>query len=339
VSAPRRALLLVNLGSPSAPTPRAVRRYLAQFLGDQRVVELPRALWRPLLHGIVLRTRPARSAAKYREIWTADGPPLLVHTRAQARGVAAQLRHTDLTVAWATTYGEPGVGARVAELLADGVTQLAVLPLFPQYAASTTGAVFDAVARALARARRVPELRFAADFHLDPGYLDALASQILAHWARAGRGEHLVLSFHGIPERTAARGDPYPQQCAATAQALADLLGLRAGEWTLAYQSRFGRARWLGPATQRVVDARIRAGARRLDVFCPGFVVNCPETLEELGIALRARAQRAGAELRVAPCLNADTRFVAALAQIGLGLLGEGAARTQSARLTVPGTA
>lgn len=318
---PRRALLLVNLGSPAAPTPHAVRRYLAQFLADPRVVELPRALWRPLLHGVVLRTRPRRSAAKYRKIWTADGAPLRVYTRAQALGVAARMNGRNVTVAYAMTYGEPGIAGRIAQLLAEGVTQLAVLPLFPQYAASTTGAVMDAVGRALRAARRVPELHVATDFHLHPGYLDALASQLLAHWARAGRGEHLIVSFHGLPQRAAARGDPYPEQCAATAQGLADLLGLKPAEWTLAYQSRFGPARWLGPSTQSVVDARVRAGARRLDVVCPGFVADCLETLEELGIALHERAARAGAELRVVPCLNADPRFVAALTDIGLGLL------------------
>lgn len=323
MSPPRCALLLVNLGSPAAPTPAAVRRYLAQFLSDPRVVELPRALWLPLLHGIVLRTRPRRSAAKYARVWTPDGAPLVRHTRALALAVAAAVPRRDVQVDYAMTYGEPSIASRVAALLGEGVERLAVVPLFPQYSATTTGAVYDALSRALAGVRAVPELHVARDFHRHPGYIAAVASQVLAHWARAGRAEHLVLSFHGLPQRAVERGDPYAAQCAATAQALADALGLKSGEWTLAYQSRFGFARWLGPSTQDVVMNLARAGARQVDVACPGFVADCLETLEEIGLELTAHAQGAGCALRTVPCLNADPHFAAALAGIGLKVLGE----------------
>lgn len=323
MSAPRSGLVLVNLGSPAAPTAPAVRRYLGQFLADPRVVELPRALWLPVLHGVILRTRPRRSAARYARIWTADGAPLVRHTHALAMGVAAALSGRNLLVDYAMTYGAPSIAARVTALLAEGVTRLAVVPLFPQYSATSTGAVYDALARALAGTRCVPELHVVRDFHLSPGYVAAVASQVLAHWARVGRGEHLVLSFHGLPQRSVDRGDPYAEQCAATAQALADALGLKSGEWTLAYQSRFGFARWLGPSTQDVITRLARAGARQVDVACPGFVTDCLETLEEIGIELTDVARAGGCTLRTVPCLNADPQFAATLAGIGLKVLGE----------------
>jgi ferrochelatase len=310
----RPAVLLVNLGTPQAPTRGAVRRYLAQFLHDHRVVELTRWLWCPLLHFLILPLRSGPVARKYAKIWLPGGSPLLVHSQALAAAVQAAL--PEARVALAMRYGQPAVADVLDALRADGLERLVVLPLYPQYAASTSASVFDAVARAFARWRRVPALRFVADYHDDAGWLDALADSVRA--ARSdGDGAHLLLSFHGLPERMVLQGDPYATQCKAGARALAARLGLAEGDWSLAYQSRFGRERWLQPATSERLQQLAKAGVRRVDVLCPGFAVDCLETLEEIAIENAAIFRAAGGEaLRYIPCLNADPAHARALAAI-----------------------
>jgi ferrochelatase len=328
---PHVGVLLVNLGTPDAPTPAAVRRYLAEFLTDPRVVEIPPLAWRPLLHGVVLRTRPAKSAARYAAIWTKDGSPLAIHTHKQkvllSGYLGQKLRALGLpadhaVVECAMRYGTPTIAGALERLRDAGCDRVLVVPLYPQYAASTTASVFDAVAAHARTLRRVPGLRFVDTFHDDPGYIGALAAVVNDHWTRHGQPEHLVLSFHGLPRRTLARGDPYHCLCQATARLLARELGLEARQWTLAFQSRFGRGRWLEPAT---ADVLARLGAqrpRRVDVFAPGFVADCLETLEELAIEGKRTFQAAGgADFDVIACLNEHPRWIAALTDLVLANL------------------
>ncbi len=328
----RLGVLIVNLGTPAAATPTAVRRYLAEFLTDRRVVEIPPVAWRPLLHGVVLRTRPAKSAARYAAIWTKDGSPLAVHTQKQRVLLAGYLGQRLKTlglpadhaqVEHAMRYGEPSVGAGLDRLRAGGCDRILVIPLYPQYAASTTGSVGDAVARWLVDVRRVPGVRIVDTFHDDPGYIQALAAAINDYWMRHARPEHLVLSFHGVPRRTLDQGDPYHCFCHATARLLARELGLEASQWTIAFQSRFGRGRWLTPYTSSTLVELGRRKLRRVDVFAPGFVSDCLETLEELGIEGRSEFQSAGGgEYHVIPCLNEHPRWINALADLALANLG-----------------
>ncbi|KFN49549.1 ferrochelatase [Arenimonas composti] len=311
----RTGLLLVNLGTPDAPTPAAVRRYLGEFLSDRRVVELPPLLWQLLLRLVILPVRGGRSAANYRKIWLREGSPLLVYT---AR-LAGELQHAlpELIVRPAMRYGTPSIPAVLREMQAAGMTRLLVLPLYPQYSASTTASVFDAVAAELKTWRRVPALRLVADYHLDTGWLDALEARVRAHWDLHGRAAHLLLSFHGIPQRFERAGDPYPRQCEAGARALAQRLGLADADWTLTYQSRFGREPWLEPATDRVLDTLAQSGIDTVDVICPGFAVDCLETLEEIAMQNDEAFRTAGGHaLRYIGALNESAGHVAALAGI-----------------------
>lgn len=311
----RVAVLLVNLGTPDAPTPAAVRRYLREFLLDRRVVELPRWLWWPLLHFGILPVRSGRVARNYAKVWMPEGSPLLVHTRRLGRALQHAL--PDARVAVAMRYGNPALGDVLRSLEAEGVTRLLVLPLYPQYSASTTASVFDAVSAELQHWRRVPELRFVADYHDDIGWLDALEARIRAHWDLHGRAAHLLMSFHGLPERFERAGDPYPRQCEAGAAELARRLELAPGDWSLTYQSRFGRERWLEPATDRRLLELAHKGIDSVDVICPGFAVDCLETLEEIAIQNAALYHAAGgAELRYVSALNEEPGHVAALAEI-----------------------
>ncbi|MBE7416256.1 MAG: ferrochelatase [Ideonella sp.] len=317
----RTAVLLVNLGTPDAPTPAAVRRYLAQFLSDPRVVEIPAALWRPILHGVVLRTRPARSAAKYAAIWGEQGSPLLVWTQRQATRLLGSLgeRGHAVRVRAAMRYGSPSITESLDALKAEGATRVLVLPLYPQYAASTTASALDAVGAWVRRARRVPELRVVADFHDDAGYIAALAANVQAHWLREGRGGMLVMSFHGLPARSIALGDPYHVQCQATARLLAERLGLQAHEFRVTYQSRFGRARWLEPYTEATLRRLARDGVERVDVVCPGFTADCLETLEEIAIAGRSTFLAAGGKtFHAIACLNDSPAWIDALAKLAI---------------------
>lgn len=283
-----------------------MHRYLAEFLSDPRVVEIPRLLWLPVLHGIVLRVRPARSARKYAKIWTSEGSPLAVHTRRQAELLAARLPQA--RIAWAMRYGEPSIAEGLAQLA--GCRTRLVLPLYPQYARSTTESVRDCLP---------PGTALVEQFHDHPAYIGALAAIVRRHWERHGRAERLVLSFHGLPQRAVARGDPYRAQCEASARLLGAALGLGEGEALLTFQSRFGPAQWLEPYTEPTLVTLAQAGVRTVDVACPGFVSDCLETLEEIGIGAReAFVAAGGGELRLVPCLNEEPEWIEALARIAL---------------------
>jgi ferrochelatase len=316
----RTAIVLCNLGTPDEPRAGAVRRYLAEFLGDPRVVELPAALWRPILHGIVLRVRPARSADKYASIWDAKGSPLKVWTERQAALLQRRLEERGMeavVVRAAMRYGNPAIPAVLDALKAEGIRHVLVLPGYPQYSGTTTASVFDAVARWGLHTRHLPELRFVNRYHDDAGYLDALAERVRAHWAQHGRAEHLVMSFHGIPARCVDLGDPYRDECRATAEGLAARLCLDATDWTMTFQSRFGKARWLEPYTQPTLERMARDGVRRVDVMCPGFVSDCLETLEEIRLEVRDAFLRAGGQdFRYIDCLNDMPAWIAALADL-----------------------
>jgi ferrochelatase len=310
----RTVLLLVNLGTPDAPTPRAVRRYLAEFLHDYRVVDLTRWLWCPLLHGVILPLRARKVARKYASIWGENGSPLLALSHDLANALQAQL--PDIDVCLAMRYGQPAVATVLRQRQEAGMARVLVLPLYPQYSASTVAAVHDAVMAELSSWRCIPELRLIADYHLDDSWLDAIEASVLEHWDLHGRGELLLMSFHGLPERFIRAGDPYARQCEAGARALAGRLGLTAEQWRLSYQSRFGREPWLQPATDTTLDALADSGIRRVDVICPGFAVDCLETLEEIAVENAGHFHARGGELRYIAALNATPRHAAALAMI-----------------------
>lgn len=305
--AARIGILWVNLGTPDAPTASAVRRYLAEFLSDHRVIELPRLLWAPILHGIILRTRPAKSARKYASIWTPEGSPLLHWTRIQAAALQERLQHQrlDVVVEPAMRYGQPSISDALNKLQALGARRILVLPAYPQYSGASTGSTFDAVARWGLKTRWVPEFRFAHQYHDEPRYIQALAAKVRQHWNQTDRGEMLLMSFHGMPERTLYEGDPYHCQCQKTARLLAEALGLPSDQWRITFQSRFGRSRWLEPATEPTAIALARSGVQRLDVICPGFASDCLETLEEINGEVREAFLTAGGKVyQYIPCLN-----------------------------------
>jgi ferrochelatase len=320
------AILLVNLGTPDAPTAPAVKRYLAEFLGDPRVVELPRLLWLPILHGIILRTRPAKSAAKYATIWTTEGSPLKFHTERQAKllkGLLGERGRKDLLIDWAMRYGNPAIPAVLDRLVAAGATRILILPLYPQFAGSTTASTQDAVADWLKRQAKQPVIRWVEEFHVDPGYIGALAASIRAQWANHGRSELLLMSFHGIPQRSVDKGDPYARQCLATAQALAAALDLPADAWMATFQSRFGAAKWLQPYTQPTLEELARGGLKSVDVVCPGFPADCLETLEEISMECREAFLHAGGQtFHYIPCLNERPDWIAALAKLCTARIG-----------------
>ena len=312
-------ILLVNLGTPEAATAPALRRYLAEFLSDPRVVEIPRIVWWPLLHGIILRTRPAKSAAKYASVWLPGGSPLAVWTATQAQGlqrVLAEAGHRVL-VRHAMRYGEPSIPSRLDALRAEGATRVLVLPLYPQYAAATTASVGDKVMQWAQQARRVPELRFVGEYHDDTGYIGALAAQVREHWAANGRAEKLVLSFHGVPHRSLLLGDPYHCQCHKTARLLGEALALAPGQMLVTFQSRFGKAKWLEPYTEPTLLALAQQGVKSVDLMCPGFTADCLETLEEIDQEARAAFLGAGGTaFNYIPCLNDRADWIAALAGV-----------------------
>ena len=317
--AARTGVLLCNLGTPDAPTAAAVRRYLAQFLSDPRVVEIPRIVWLPILHGIILRVRPAKSAQKYASIWTPEGSPLKVWTarQAQALGPALAAAGHDVLVRYAMTYGNPSIASQLDALKADGATRILVVPAYPQYSGTTTASVCDAVYDWAAHTRHIPELRFVQRYHDDGGYIAALAARIRAHWAVHGQPDQLVMSFHGVPERTLQLGDPYHCECHKTARLLAVQLGIAAQRYKVTFQSRFGKAKWLEPYTEPTLVALAQAGTQRVDVVCPGFTGDCLETLEEINMEAREAFLHAGGkEFNYIPCLNDDPAWIDALAGI-----------------------
>jgi ferrochelatase len=309
-------VLIANLGTPDAPTPAAVRRFLAEFLWDRRVVNLPRLPWWLLLHGVVLPFRPARSARAYREIWTDAGSPLLVHTRAVAHAVERRL-HASISpapaVAIGMTYGNPSIASALETFRAAGIRRLVVLPLYPQYSATTTASVADRVQAAIASWQAKPALSLIEDYHAEADHVAALAAAIAA----APPCDHLLFSFHGIPRRNADAGDPYGDRCLATARLVAERLALPPAQWSVAFQSRVGGARWLEPYTEERLAALARAGVRALSVVCPGFAVDCLETLEEIAIRGRATFLAAGGErFHYIPALNDDPAQADCLARL-----------------------
>lgn len=320
----RTAVLLCNLGTPEAPTAASVRRYLGEFLSDRRVVEIPRAIWWLILHGVILRTRPARSAKKYASVWTPDGSPLRVWTDKQAKLLAGYLGESghQVLVHPAMRYGSTSIAAGLDALKARGATRILILPLYPQYSATTTASVIDAVCAWALQVRNVPELRFVNRYHDDAGYIAALAKRITDHWALHGRPDKLLLSFHGVPKRTLALGDPYHCECRKTARLLGERLGLGGDDLVVTFQSRLGRAEWLQPYTEPTLIALARQGVKRVDVACPGFTSDCLETLEEIDQEGRVAFMTAGGhEFHYLPCLNDQHEWIAALSAIAVSHL------------------
>jgi ferrochelatase len=345
--AERIGILLVNSGTPASPAPRDVRKFLAGLLGDPRVVELPRTLWLPILYGLILPFRPRSSARKYRKIWSRAGSPLLVlseQLRSELIGTLAQQMLAPLSVELAMLYGgDPTVPQALAKLRESGAQRILVVPLFPQYCGATTGAVYDRVNAELRHWRWLPELRYVAEYHDYPGYIDALRASVAQHWETHGKTQHLLISFHGIPERYFHKGDPYFCKCQKTARLLADELMLKDTQWSVSFQSRFGADAWLKPYTSAVLDEMPGRGTRRVTVVCPGFAVDCLETLEEIETENRDVFIAAGGEqFQYVPALNSrpeHARFLADLiarhcqgwTHVELGLRPAGAARGASA--------
>jgi ferrochelatase len=318
----KTAVLLINLGTPEEPTAPAVRRYLKEFLSDARVVEIPRPLWWLILNGIILRVRPRRSAEKYASIWTAAGSPLKVYVERQAkllRGFLGQAGH-HLVVDYAMRYGEPSIAATLSRLKAAGCTRILLLPLYPQYAASTTATAIDVACSWLQSVRNQPEVRSVRSFADHPGYIAALAASVREHWASSGQpgdSYRLIMSFHGLPRYTLDKGDPYHCECQKSGRLLAEALGLAAERYQICFQSRFGRAEWLQPYTASTLQALGKEGVQRVDVICPGFPADCLETLEEIAIEGRAEFLGGGGrEFHYLPCLNDRDDWIRALADI-----------------------
>jgi protoporphyrin/coproporphyrin ferrochelatase len=317
---PLAAVVLVNLGTPDSAQTGAVRRYLAEFLADPRVIEMPRLLWRLILHGVILRIRPRRSAHAYQQVWTERGSPLRFHTEDLVAATQAALQgkgQQRIEVHAAMRYGNPSLTSVLDGLMRRNLRRLLVLPLYPQYSGSTTGSVFDAVADTLKTWRWVPELGFVSDYYDRPGYAPLLAERVRAYRKQNGAGAHLLFSFHGIPERYLHAGDPYYCQCLATARLTAEQLQLNATQWSVSFQSRVGRERWLSPYTDTELKRLAGAGVKSLDVICPAFAVDCLETLEEIAMQGRDIFMAAGGEqFRYIPALNAGTDHARWLAQL-----------------------
>lgn len=318
----RVGILLINLGTPEAPTKEALRPYLRQFLSDPRVVEMPTALWWLILNGIILNTRPARSAEKYAQIWTREGSPLLVHTRRQAKllqGYLGERTRAPLAVEFAMRYGKPGIAEGIAKLKEKGCDRILAFPLYPQYAASSTGSAFDGLFQALGQIRNVPEIRTIRHYHDHPGYIAALAQSVRDYWMQNGRPDKLLMSFHGTPRVSLDQGDPYHCECQKTGRLLAEALGLSAGQYVISFQSRFGRDKWLQPYTQQTLERLGKEGVKRVDVACPGFAADCLETLEEIAMECKAAFLSAGGkEYHYIPALNDRADWIQAMCAIVL---------------------
>lgn len=313
-------ILLVNLGTPDAPDKPSLRRYLKEFLSDPRVVEIPRAVWYPILYGIILNKRPAASAEKYRTVWTEDGSPLMHISLQQQQALQKEMAirfKGPVKVELAMRYGNPSIESGLYKLRDEGARRILVLPLYPQYCAATNATTFDKVFDELKRWRWMPELRLVNHYHDHPGYIGALASSVLAHWQHHPRGELLLMSFHGIPKRNLLLGDPYHCECHKTARLLAEALNLKPAEYRVTFQSRFGKAEWLQPYTDKTMQALPGEGIKNVDVICPGFAADCLETLEEIQEENREYFIEAGGEnYHYIPALNADGKHIQALADI-----------------------
>ena len=317
----KSAVVLMNLGTPSAPAVASIRRYLREFLSDKRVVEIPRLIWLPILYGIILPFRPRRTAAAYQRLWQEYGDsPLRAISAQQLEAVVSYWRDRNgdgVQFRFAMTYGEPSLPNVVDELQAQGVEHMLILPLYPQFSATTTGAIYDRVAALFQARRNIPSISVVKQYFDHPLYIAALAQSVQAHWEKHGRAQRLLMSFHGIPRRNVELGDPYRAQCEATATALAHTLGLRADEWSLSFQSRLGRAEWLQPYTSVVMHELGKAKTASVDVICPAFATDCLETLEEIAIENREIFLHVGGgEFRYIPCLNAGALHIELLAQL-----------------------
>ncbi len=301
-------ILLVNLGTPDAPTTPALRRYLREFLSDPRVVEIPRILWWPILNGPILLTRPARSARAYRKVWMEDGSPLLVYSQRLASKLQKEFdTHSPnrFRVQLAMRYGTPSIQSGLEALRELGCEQLLVVPLYPQYAAATTATTFDAVAKILQHWRNLPELHLVRSWHQDPRYIEALARSVREYWQEHGQPDRLLISFHGLPERNVTLGDPYRQECETTTALLVKALGLTDDQWLQTFQSRFGPARWLQPYTDKTLEQLGSQGVGRVDCLCPGFASDCLETLEEIAMGGKEVFLHAGGKsFHYIPALN-----------------------------------
>lgn len=302
VKIPRIGVLLVNLGTPEAPTASAVRRYLKQFLSDRRVVEIPALIWQPILRGIILNVRPRKSAANYAKVWMADGSPLAVYTKAQAENLQVRLGDV-VDVRYAMRYGEPAIARQLEAMKADGCNRILLAPLYPQYSGATTATVVDEAFRALATMRWQPALRTLPAYHDDPAYISALATTLNAELAKLDfEPDAILASFHGMPDRTLHLGDPYHCHCQKTARLLSEAIGK---PLSIAFQSRFGRAKWLEPSTEDTIKRLAEEGKKKIVIFAPGFSADCLETLEELAMQGREQFEEAGGErYAYLPCLN-----------------------------------
>jgi ferrochelatase len=313
-------ILLVNLGSPDAPTPSAVRRYLAEFLWDPRVVEFPRLPWWLILHGIILRLRPRRSARAYKKVWGMDGSPLIATAKLQAQAIEKKIQERfrgNVLVDLAMRYGNPSIKSGLEALRLAGARRLLILPLYPQYSATTTASVFDEVTNVLQGWRWLPDLRFINHYHDHPKYISALANSIRQHWAENKRGQKLLFSFHGIPQRYFDQGDPYFCHCQKTARLVAEELELKDSEWQVVFQSRFGREPWLQPYCDKTLEQLPDNGVRSVDIICPGFSADCLETLEEVDMENREIFLQAGGdEYSYIPALNASPEHIDVICEV-----------------------
>jgi len=314
----RVGVLLINLGTPEAPTAPAVRKYLKEFLWDPRVVEISRPLWWLILNGIVLRKRPKESALKYAKIWTKEGSPLKLHTQKQARLIKGFLgEKSPLVIEYAMRYGTPSIAEGISKLRSAGCDRILAVPLYPQYAASTTASSVDAVNAVLARMRNVPEVRWVKHFHDHLLYIQSVVKSVQEFWSANGRPAKLLMSFHGLPKFSLERGDPYHCECHKSARLIGEALGLKPDQYLVTFQSRFGRAEWLKPYTADAMTQLGKEKTRRLDVICPGFVSDCLETLEEIAIENKAVfLQAGGGDFNYIPCLNERPQWIQALMQI-----------------------
>ena len=305
----KTGILLANLGTPDAPTPGAVKRYLRQFLSDKRVVDTSRLLWWPLLRGVILPIRSPRVAKLYQSVWMEEGSPLMVYSRRQQQALAARL--PDTPVALGMSYGSPSLASAVDDLLAQGVKHIVVLPLYPQYSCSTVAAVWDELARILAKKRAIPGISFIRDYAGHPDYIHALAASVRASFAVHGEPDLLLLSYHGIPQRYANQGDDYPQRCRDTTRELVSALGLPPERVMMTFQSRFGREPWLTPYTDETLKMLGEKGTKHIQVLCPGFAADCLETLEEIAVQNREIFLEAGGkQYEYIPALNADAAHI-----------------------------
>lgn len=303
----KTGVLLVNLGTPSAPTAKAVKTFLAQFLHDYRVVDLTRYLWCPILHGVILPFRSPKVAKLYQSVWWEEGSPLMVVSRRQQAALSSALQQAnlDMPVALGMSYGEPSIPSAWQELKAAGVEKVIILPLYPQYSVSTTASVFDSWGRVMKKERLIPHFRFIRDYHNHPRYIQALAASVREHWQQVGKSQLLLLSYHGIPKRFQDEGDPYGHQCHKTSELLAAELGLAEHEWRTTFQSRFGREEWLQPYTDETMQALPKEGIKNISVICPAFAADCLETLEEITEENKEYFMAAGGEsYHYIPALN-----------------------------------